>query len=150
MRISLVVAAAAALGGLSAPALADDWRRGSPHGWNGYQDVRHFDRRGDRRGYQNGYYQNGGGYYAPARGYPQPGWQGRGYDPRYNGYDRRFDQCRGNSGVAGAVLGAVIGGVLGDQVAQRGDKTMGTVVGAGLGGVLGSTIERSGRDRRCR
>jgi hypothetical protein len=146
MRLSLVLVAAAALAGVSAPALADDDRwRDSRGGW-GYQDDRDFDRRYDRNPYQRD------GYYAPARGYQQPGWQGGGYDPRFDGrgFDRRFDRCRGNGGVTGAVLGAVIGGVLGDQVARRGDKTMGTVVGAGLGGVLGSSIERSGRNRRCR
>jgi hypothetical protein len=144
MRISLVLAAAASLLGVSAPALADDdrWRGGRAGQW-------------DDRGYRRG----GGDnkvYVVPARGYPQrgyyqPGWQGRGYDPRYRGgYGRGFENCRGNSGVTGALLGAVVGGVLGDQVAQPGDKTVGTVVGAGLGGVLGAAIERSGRDPRCR
>jgi hypothetical protein len=145
MRFSLALAAAA-LAGLSAPAFAHDRHWNGSGGGYGYQDVRGYD-----RGYARNPYPRGG-YYAPARGYPQRGWQGGGYDPRFGGqgyYDPRFDRCRGNSGVTGALLGGVLGGVIGDQVAQRGDKTMGTVIGAGLGGVLGATIERSGRDRRC-
>lgn len=44
MRVSLVFAAAVSLVTLSAPALADDWRRGPAQNgagtWGGYQDVR--------------------------------------------------------------------------------------------------------------
>jgi len=152
MRLPVAFTAlAASLLTLSVPALADGWRHDRQ--WGGYHDVRGpgghavdgyrapvHGTRGDPRGDY-------------ARGYPQPGWPGGPdprYDARYRDYDRRFDRCRGNSGVTGAVLGAVLGGVLGDQVAGRGNRTMGTVLGAGVGAVAGSAIERSGRDRRCR
>ncbi len=133
MRFSLAIVAATSLLTVSAPALADDWRRGPPPGRGGYQEVLR------------------PAIIPPApefsrRGHHQPGWHG-GYD---RGYGRGFNRCRGNSGVTGAVLGAVIGGVLGDQIAGRGDRTMGTVIGAGVGAVAGSAIERSSRDRRCR
>lgn len=139
MRLPLAIAAAASLLTLSAPAFADDdWRRGPPRGWGGYEDVRG----------PGGYYDNG--YYAPARGYPQA--RGGRYDPRFdNRYDNRFDnRCRNRDGAAGTVLGAVLGGVIGNQVAGRGDRTLGTVIGAGVGAVAGRAIERGGQDRRCR
>jgi hypothetical protein len=135
MRLPLAIAAAASLLTLSAPAFADDdWRRGPPRGWGGYEDVRG----------PGGYYDNG--YYAPARGYPQA--RGGRYDPRF---DNRYDnRCRNRDGAAGTVLGAVLGGVIGNQVAGRGDRTLGTVIGAGVGAVAGRAIERGGQDRRCR
>lgn len=135
MRLPLAIAAAASLLTLSAPAFADDdWRRGPPRGWGGYQDVRG----------PGGYYDNG--YYAPARGYPQA--RGGRDDPRF---DNRYDnRCRNRDGAAGTVLGAVLGGVIGNQVAGRGDRTLGTVIGAGVGAVAGRAIERGGQDRRCR
>lgn len=131
MRLPIALAAAASLLTVSAPALADHGWRGGPQPW-GYQNVPP----------PPGYAYPEMGYYQPVRGGAQGGW----YDPRFEGRD----PCRNRGGATGAVLGAVVGGVIGNQVAGRGDRTLGTVLGAGVGAVAGSAIERSGRDRRCR
>mgnify|MGYP001950623457 FL=1 len=64
------------------------------------------------------------------------------YDRRTH-YRQRCDRGRG-----GTVIGAVAGGLLGNEVARRGDKTIGTILGAAVGAVAGRAIDKS--DDPCR
>jgi hypothetical protein len=100
---------------------------GGYHGSPYYQDVGYRDhhRYYGHRGYRGdrGYYRGGRGYYGGRHGY-----RGRGY-------------CR-DKGNGGTVIGAIAGGLLGNQVAGRGDRTVGTVVGAGVGALAGRAIDR--------
>jgi len=96
-----------------------------PYGYNdggyyqqaGWRDRR--DRRDDRRYYRQGYR------------------DGRGSS--YRGGRRSYRCDKGNGGT---VIGAIAGGLLGNEVAGRGDRTMGTVIGAGVGAVAGRAIDR--------
>lgn len=64
----------------------------------------------------------------------QSSWQGR--DGRY--------YCKKDDGTTGLLVGAGVGGLIGNEVAGRGDKTIGTVIGAVGGALLGRAIDRSG------
>jgi outer membrane lipoprotein SlyB len=69
---------------------------------------------------------------------------------RDNGYRnyRRAQKC--NDGDGGTIVGALAGGLLGNQIAGRGDRTLGTIIG-GVGGALaGRAIDRSDRPGYCR
>ena len=46
------------------------------------------------------------------------------------------------------MIGAGVGGLIGNEVAGRGDKTLGTLLGAVGGALLGREIDRS--NSRCR
>ena len=85
-----------------------------------------YDRYGDRQGY---------------RSY-------RGDDRRYYNNYRARQKC--NDGDGGTIVGAIAGGLLGNQVAGRGDRTLGTVLGAVGGAVAGRAIDRSDRPGYCR
>jgi hypothetical protein len=106
------------------PAMAQNW--GAPaqyrdyDGGYGYQQVGYRDRR-DR-------------HYGRSR---------RGYDRGYRGNQRCYD--KGNGGLA---IGGIAGGLLGNQVAGRGDRTLGTILGAGVGALAGRAIDKSD-GRRC-
>lgn len=81
--------------------------------------------------------------------YRGPAW--RGHD-RYSrdAYRRRdYRRCRDN-GDGGTIIGAIAGGLLGNQVAGRGDRTLGAVLGAGAGALAGRAIDRSDRPGYCR
>lgn len=68
---------------------------------------------------------------------------GRRYEGRYwRGDDGRY-RCKRSNGTTGLLVGAGVGALIGDQVAGRGDKTLGAIVG-GLGGAAaGRAIDRS-------
>ncbi len=66
-------------------------------------------------------------------------------DQRY--YNNRRTRC--DNGTGGLVIGAVAGGLVGNEVAGRGDKTIGTMLGAVVGGLAGQAIDKSD-GRRCR
>ena len=68
---------------------------------------------------------------------------GRRYEGRYwRGNDGRY-RCKRSNGTTGLLVGAGVGALIGDQVAGRGDKTLGAIVG-GLGGAAaGRAIDRS-------
>lgn len=107
------------------PAMAQNWGgpaqyRGYDQGDSGYERVGYRDRR-DRR-------------YARSH---------RGYDRGYRGNQRCYD--KGNGGLA---IGGIAGGLLGNQVAGRGDRTLGTILGAGVGALAGRAIDKSD-GRRC-
>lgn len=93
---------------------------------------------------------------ATAYGYDQRYRDDRRYrnDRRYNrNYrnDRRYyNNQRCKDGDGGTVIGAVAGGLLGNQVAGRGDRTLGTVLGAGVGALAGRAIDRSDPPQGCR
>jgi len=85
----------------------------------------------------------------------------RGYN-RYNSrrYDnRRYDRRRSDrrsyrnrrrcdKGTGGTIIGAIAGGLLGNEVAARGDKTVGAVIGAAVGAIGGRAIDKA--DDPCR
>lgn len=88
------------------------------------QDVAQFDRRDERRAYREG--RRDGRY---------EGRYWRGDDGRY--------RCRRSDGTTGLLVGAGVGALLGNEIAGRGDKTLGAIVG-GLGGAAaGRAIDRS-------
>jgi uncharacterized protein YcfJ len=88
-------------------------------------------------GYSQGY--NG---YQPVR-YER----NRRYYSQRNRYYRGNNRCydKGNGGLA---IGGIAGGLLGNQVAGRGDRTLGTVLGAAAGALAGRAIDKSD-GRRC-
>lgn len=95
------------------------------------QEVAQFDRR-DRRAYRDG---RRDGRREARRNARYEGRYWRGNDGRY--------RCQRSNGTTGLLVGAGLGALLGDQVAGRGDKTLGAVVG-GLGGAAaGRAIDRS-------
>ena len=92
------------------------------------QEVAQFDRRDERRAYREGR--------RDAR--KQVRYEGR----YWRGDDGRY-RCKRSNGTTGLLVGAGVGALIGDQVAGRGDKTLGAIVG-GLGGAAaGRAIDRS-------
>ncbi len=91
------------------------------------QDVAQFDR-GERRAYREG---------------RRDARQQARYEGRYwRGEDGRY-RCKRSNGTTGLLVGAGVGALLGNEIAGRGDKTLGAVVG-GLGGAAaGRAIDRS-------
>lgn len=72
----------------------------------------------------------------------------RRYDSRYDSrYDRRYndryyrDRC--DRGTGGTVIGAIAGGLIGNEVAGRGDRTVGTIIGGAVGAIAGRAIDKS-------
>jgi hypothetical protein len=105
----------------------DAWQHGKDrrkdHGWS---DRRYRDGRYERAYYGEPVYRN------------TNVWRGR--DGRY--------YCRKENGTTGLLIGAAVGGLVGNEVAGRGDRTLGTVLGAVGGAFLGREIDRS--NSRCR
>lgn len=92
------------------------------------QEVADFQRRDERRAYREGR--------RDAR--RQARYEGR----YWRGNDGRY-RCQRSNGTTGLLVGAGVGALIGDQVAGRGDKTLGAIVG-GLGGAAaGRAIDRS-------
>ena len=123
--LSLTAAAVA----VPMPAMAQSWNapaqyRDYDRGDSGYQEAGYRDRRDGRgRHYGRNY-----------RGNRNNG---------YRGNQRCYD--KGNGGLA---IGGIAGGLLGNQVAGRGDRTLGTILGAGVGALAGRAIDKSD-GRRC-
>lgn len=91
------------------------------------QDIAQFDR-GERRAYREGR--------RDAR--RQARYEGR----YWRGDDGRY-RCQRSNGTTGLLVGAGVGALLGNEIAGRGDKTLGAIVG-GLGGAAaGRAIDRS-------
>jgi hypothetical protein len=127
MLKKLIISTAVAASALTAlPAAAEAQSR---YGYSNRYDNRYY---GQQR-YQNydRRYANQG--YANQRYYNQRTYNG-GY---YNHYGQR---C---SGSTGTIIGAIAGGLLGNQVAGRGDRTLGAILGAGAGALAGRAIDRS-------
>ena len=60
----------------------------------------------------------------------------------WQGDDGRY-RCQRSNGTTGLLVGAGVGALLGNEIAGRGDKTLGAIVG-GLGGAAaGRAIDRS-------
>lgn len=95
------------------------------------QEVAQFDRR-DRRDYRDGRRDDRRDARRQAR-----------YEGRYwRGNDGRY-RCQRSNGTTGLLVGAGVGALLGNEIAGRGDKTLGAIVG-GLGGAAaGRAIDRS-------
>lgn len=91
-------------------------------------EVADFKRRDERRAYREG---------------RRDGRREARYEGRYwRGDDGRY-RCKRSNGTTGLLVGAGVGALIGDQVAGRGDKTLGAIVG-GLGGAAaGRAIDRS-------
>lgn len=123
------VGTAAIYGGNVAP-VEDSWQHGRDRRYErydrGWSDRRYRDGRHDRRYYGEPVYRN------------TNVWRGR--DGRY--------YCRKENGTTGLLIGAAVGGLVGNEVAGRGDRTLGTVLGAVGGAFLGREIDRS--NARCR
>ncbi|SOB81022.1 Glycine zipper 2TM domain-containing protein [Sphingomonas guangdongensis] len=91
------------------------------------------------------------------RGYSYDRGDRYGYNDRrvYRGGDRRYynnyrarQKC--NDGDGGTIIGGVAGGLLGNQIAGRGDRTLGAILGAAAGALAGRAIDRSDRPNYCR
>ncbi|MBB5729606.1 glycine zipper 2TM domain-containing protein [Sphingomonas prati] len=109
------------------PAMAQGWNAPAQYsryddGQSGFQDVGYRDRRDRRYGRGNRGYRGNNGY---------------------RGNQRCYD--KGNGGLA---IGGIAGGLLGNQVAGRGDRTLGTILGAGVGALAGRAVDKSD-GRRC-
>lgn len=78
------------------------------------------------------------GYY----GYQQVGYRDNRRHRNANRYRHSNRRCsdKGNGGLA---IGGVVGALAGNQIAGRGDRTLGTVLGAGVGALAGRAIDRS-------
>lgn len=95
---------------------------------------------------KHGHYRQSDYYYGDRdyRHYDEPIYR----DTRvWRGRDGRY-YCRKENGTTGLLIGAGVGGLIGNEVAGRGDKTLGTLLGAVGGAVLGREIDRS--NSRCR
>ena len=93
--------------------------------------------------YDNGYYNQGYGRSYQGQRYDRRYANQRYYNQRtYNGgyYNHYGQHC---SGSTGTIIGAIAGGLLGNQVAGRGDRTLGAILGAGAGALAGRAIDRS-------
>ncbi|WP_076071532.1 glycine zipper 2TM domain-containing protein [Sphingomonas montana] len=117
------------------PAMAQNWAPAAysryDDGQSGFQQVGWRDRRDGRYG-RNG------------RGYRNNGYRNDRYGNNgYRGNQRCYD--KGNGGLA---IGGIAGGLLGNQVAGRGDRTLGTILGAGVGALAGRAVDKSD-GRRC-
>ena len=122
MLKKITLSAAAAITALAAvPAAADAQPRGRAHGY--YNNSAH------TRSYQSNRSYRGDRYNAYNRG----GY----YEQDYRGYGsrQRYDRC--NSGTTGSAA---------DEVAGRGDRTIGAVLGGVIGAVAGRAVTR---DTRC-
>lgn len=92
-----------------------------------YDDDHYYDRRGRYDDYR------GDRVYRDTRI-----WRGR--DGRY--------YCRKENGTTGLLIGAGVGALAGNELAGRGDRTLGAILGAAGGAILGRAIDRS--NSRCR
>lgn len=121
MRTKFAISAAVALSALTAfPAAAEAQSYRGGYYDNSRNHYRGYDRRDDRRYYNQRYYNQ------------------RQYDRRYRShYGQR---C---SGSTGTILGAIAGGLIGREVAGRGDRTIGTIIGGAAGALAGRSIDRS-------
>jgi uncharacterized protein YcfJ len=88
--------------------------------------------------YDNGAYAQRYGYYNQAQRYDRRYANQRYYNQRY--YNHYGQRC---SGSTGTIIGAIAGGLLGNEVAGRGDRTLGAIIGAGAGALAGRAIDRS-------
>jgi uncharacterized protein YcfJ len=89
--------------------------------------------------YDNGNYaQRYGGYYNQGQRYDRRYANQRYNNQRY--YNHYGQRC---SGSTGTIIGAIAGGLLGNEVAGRGDRTLGAIIGAGAGALAGRAIDRS-------
>ena len=96
------------------------------------------------RGYDDRGYGSYGSYRSDYRDYGQPVYR----DTRiWRGRDNRY-YCRKEDGTTGLLIGGAVGGLIGNEVAGRGDKTLGAILGAAGGAILGRAIDRS--NSRCR
>ena len=68
-------------------------------------------------------------------------YERRGYRDRRD--DRRYSYRGCDRGNGGTAIGAVAGGLIGNEVARRGDKTIGTILGAAVGAVAGRAIDKA-------
>jgi len=92
------------------------------------QETADFQRRDERRAYREG---------------RRDGRKQARYEGRYWRGDEGRYRCKRSYGTTGLLVGAGVGALIGDQVAGRGDKTLGAIVG-GLGGAAaGRAIDRS-------
>ncbi len=94
------------------------------------------------RGYQVDRYGN------PYQGYDnRRAYRGQNRVYRNNNY-RAAQKCRDGDG--GTIVGAIAGGLIGNQLAGRGDRTLGTILGGAVGAFAGREIDRSDRPNYCR
>jgi uncharacterized protein YcfJ len=103
------------------------------------RDDRNWDRRDDRRADWRNVYDERGRYRQPRR-ISRDSYVWRGRDGRY--------YCKRDNGTTGLIIGAGVGALAGNQIAGRGDRTLGTILGGVVGGALGREIDKG--DIQCR
>ena len=122
-RLTMIVAGAAFLALIAAPAEGKDRHHRGHHGY----------------GHSQQYYGYGPGYY---------GYSDYGYSRRYGRRHYRYrDDC---DGTAGALIGGVAGALIGREIDRSGgrhyryrrDGTTGLIVGGALGAVVGNEVAR--------
>jgi Glycine zipper 2TM domain len=123
---SLVLAATAITGFSAAPAAAR-------HHDNGYYDRDGYYHRDEYRDYRDD---------RDSR-YDRDYRDDRGYD-----YDRRQTRNRCSNGTGGLIIGGAAGGLLGNQIARRGDRTVGTIIGAAVGALGGRALDKASSNCR--
>jgi uncharacterized protein YcfJ len=91
--------------------------------------------------------------YSQRDGY-RDNYRGNGYRNRnyYNNRTYRGSRAaqRCQDGDGGTIVGALAGGLAGNQIAGRGDRTLGTILGGVVGAVAGRAVDRSDRPGYCR
>lgn len=124
MRTFILAAAVAALAVPAAPVLADPPAHAKAYGKRAKDHHR-----GDHRRV----YDDRGRYSEPRRISRN--------DRMWRGNDGRY-YCKRDNGTTGLVIGVGVGALAGNQLAGRGDKTLGTILGAVGGGLIGREIDR--------
>lgn len=141
-NVALAIGATASLS-LAVPATAADFA--TPHGQEisasvlGDMTWEHKKKKWKHRHYDDDRY-----YGHRDRYYDEPVYR----DTRvWRGRDGRY-YCRKENGTTGLLIGAGVGALAGNELAGRGDKTLGAILGAAGGAILGRAIDRS--NSRCR
>jgi hypothetical protein len=135
---SLVLAATAITGFSAAPAAAR-------HNDNGYYDRDGYYERDDYREHRASRYDRNDGYDRYDR-YDRNDRHDR--SDRYDNDDRRYSRNRCSNGTGGLIIGGAAGGLLGNQIAGRGDRTVGTIIGAAVGALGGRALDKASSNCR--
>lgn len=141
-RHTAVALATATTLSFAAPAAAADFAPAQPTAAAasilGDMTYEHKRKKYRHRHYDDDYYGRDDRYYGERVRRDTRVWRGR--DGRY--------YCRKENGTTGLLIGAGVGALAGNELAGRGDKTLGAILGAAGGAILGRAIDRS--NSRCR
>lgn len=145
LKQALVAASATAMLTVATPVVAADINLPSAQAATtlAHQDMtfEHKKHKWKKRHHDDRYYGRGDRYY---RSYGEPVYR----DTRiWRGRDGQY-YCRKENGTTGLLIGAGVGALAGNELAGRGDRTLGAILGAAGGAILGRAIDRS--NSRCR